>query len=1665
MSILLSAYSGKAYLDNILSAADHTEASINFYRDIFGLREDVSVKLESHDGVWQFLPDPGYRILCGQQDWTGRDIHFNDILDLQIDGMIVATIVVRQLLHPFIPYTKIDLRGIHSLTIGKSGHCDIAVDVMRLISREHLTLEFSERGCVLHDTSRNGIYVNSIRSEKVQQLHFGDVINLFGMKIIWLGTVLALDMSYGAKINGQRLHVMGADEFFAHMAEAGYPAYYRPGTREFRRAPRNVIRIGTDPIAIEAAPAKTQEEKRTVLETVGPSLTMAIPMIIGSGMAILGSASAEQNSIFMYTGLVTAVSAAMIGSIWAFVNLKNGRKHAAQEEANRKGAYSAYLEAKDKDIQQKYDYNRQALRDMYPSAAACSRYADVRDSLKLWGRNVTQADFLYERLGNGTIPFQSEIRIPQRHFEVYRDPLEDGPAQIRKKYEMLTEVPVGVDLLAHQLIGVLGGSGKQNAYQIARLLITQIAANNSYLDVKIGLVYNQEKQIEKQTLDGVKWLPHVWSEDRKTRFVADNRADAADVFYELAQVIRQRAEEKETKAVQRPYYVLFVTDLSLLTGELISRYILNPEPRYGMTTVLLAGGYDELPNTCDFIIENDANYSGFYTVGTSALDYQHIDFDRIGNDEFEKFVKKLANIRVTETERSGELPASLTFLDMYHVHRLSELNVENRWAKNRAYESMKALIGETGGGAPCYLDAHEKYHGPHGLVAGTTGSGKSETLQTYILSLAVNFSPDDVGFFIIDYKGGGMANLFTKLPHMMGSISNLSGNQVHRAMISIKSENQRRQRIFNENGVNNINQYTKLYKNKETSVPIPHLFIIIDEFAELKREEPDFMQELISVAQVGRSLGVHLILSTQKPAGTVDDNIWSNAKFRLCLRVQDRQDSQDMLHKPDAAYITQTGRGYLQVGNDELYELFQTGWSGAPYEADEGQKSEIVQMLTMTGKTAMTGNRMKIVRQEEQKKKWIARLLTAIDRAQATAGVTAEETARSQEMTEIISETVFADLERQAVDYPKTEFNLRRLMDLIHLCGDKRVSGGSCAADRADEILRLSVQSGVKLPEQKKMSQLEAVVNYLAETAKKKNYTNNYMLWLPVLPTELYLDHLEGHEAVSYADGAWKPKNRWSLAAQIGLADDPVNQAQFPAEVNLGVNGGLAVIGSVASGKSIFVQTLVWSLVSRYDPGWLNLYLIDFSSHMLDAFAHAPQVGGIMNEDTPERIVKFFHMIGKIMEERKHLLKGGSYEQFIKKNKQVALPAIVIVIDQYGSFKEKADSAYTERLTRISRDGTSYGIYLVITASGFGGDGIERSIADNLRSSICLEMPDRFAYTDVLHTMKLDVLPEAGCRGRGLIPEGERVLEFQTAIAKEAKDDYDRIAVLDKICRDMAEHCEKPAARRIPEIPEKPVESAFMELPEVQEMIRDPRWFPIGYDKESAEIYSIPMAQTFCYTISGAHRTGKTNLLKLMVRIAAEKKGEIHIFDTTGALSAFAGQYGTKLIQTPQELTEALVEMAGKVRERSVSRKEAWAEGLDQETVFARQQQFTPIFWFIDNLNDFLNMVLYPAEDQPDLQGYLENITDKGVLHNIYFFSCVDPGENLPAGDLCDFMLRDHHGIHFGGALDQQNLFRFDFVPYLKQGKREQPGIGYLPTDSYEEEKRTEKVVVPLAGK
>ena len=240
-----------------------------------------------------------------------------------------------------------------------------------------------------------------------------------------------------------------------------------------------------------------------------------------------------------------------------------------------------------------------------------------------------------------------------------------------------------------------------------------------------------------------------------------------------------------------------------------------------------------------------------------------------------------------------------------------------------------------------------------------TGSGKSEFIITYILSMALNYHPYEVSFVLIDYKGGGLTGAFEnketgmKLPHLAGTITNLDTVEMNRSLASIQSELRKRQRLFNEardklnESTIDIYKYQSLYRRGLVSNPISHLFIISDEFAELKDQRPEFMDQLISTARIGRSLGVHLILATQKPSGVVNDQIWSNSKFRICLRVQDKSDSMDMIKCPDAAELKTTGRFYLQVGYNELFAMGQAAWAGAQYYPTEKRKKKVDQAINI----------------------------------------------------------------------------------------------------------------------------------------------------------------------------------------------------------------------------------------------------------------------------------------------------------------------------------------------------------------------------------------------------------------------------------------------------------------------------------------------------------------------------------------------------------------------------------------------------------------------------------------------------------------------------------------------------------------------------------------------
>ncbi|NLC48218.1 MAG: hypothetical protein GX758_02540, partial [Tenericutes bacterium] len=416
----------------------------------------------------------------------------------------------------------------------------------------------------------------------------------------------------------------------------------------------------------------------------------------------------------------------------------------------------------------------------------------------------------------------------------------------------------------------------------------------------------------------------------------------------------------------KPYYLIFTDDINDIRNIPIIKKVLKYKKNVGFSILMLNDRLSTLPSETSTFINIDEQVSGLVTNELTTNNQKQFTAELNKDIDIYECAQKLANLPIHVEKEKYELPSSLSFLEMYNVGKVEQLNISERWLNNNPVNTLAVPVGIDQNGELFKMDIHEKAYGPHGLIAGTTGSGKSEWIITLILSLSVNFNPDEVQFVLIDYKGGGLALSFEnselkiKLPHLAGTITNLDKSEINRAIASMESELKRRQSIFNnareklKEGSMNIYKYQQFYRKSMVSEPLSHLLIICDEFAELKQQQPEFMEQLISISRIGRSLGVHLVLATQKPSGVVNDQIWSNSKFKVCLKVQDKSDSNEILKKPDAAFLKQTGAFYLEVGNDDYYNLGQSAWAGAKYFPSDVLKKKIdqsVQYIDNIGRT------------------------------------------------------------------------------------------------------------------------------------------------------------------------------------------------------------------------------------------------------------------------------------------------------------------------------------------------------------------------------------------------------------------------------------------------------------------------------------------------------------------------------------------------------------------------------------------------------------------------------------------------------------------------------------------------------------------------------------------
>lgn len=856
-----------------------------------------------------------------------------------------------------------------SIRVGRHPDNDIVVSYP-IISGHHFQLQLEAGQVHVQDqNSTNGLYLNGKRISKAI-MKSGDVLSIYTFHFILQNGMLYFE-NIGSSIR--------VSENIEKMDRPAAPDVVMP-----KAAPQKAVQPkapGQSPAAGGIKPPKAVSTAVYPQYQLSPRIREQLPHepIILSSAPGHGASIGGRRSNFAYlissgamlaaslaTGMLTPAALLMraAGMISPLANMamynkmsKEERQQLEEYEKMRQERYQAYIDSQKARICKVADVQRRILTAENPAPAACM---DTVKSLKrnLWERMPSDSDFLTVRLGIGKVKLCVEVksRANTDGFVMEDDELEELAGQIIEETRYVENVPVRVSLKEQRTVGIVGE--KADVFYQLRSMLVELATMHSFRDVHIIGLFEEDSM---KTWGLIRWLPHIWDESGQVRYIAFDEKRRHTVCELLADMIRRRKleahPENGTKQTQvLPHYIIIAENQKLLQDESIYEDLVSNNPALGITTVLLASRLYELPQTCQYIVDLSE---------ASALAYEREKYDerstfrpdaQIHTADLKAFARKLAAVELKDRASEAELPSSITFLQGYHARRVEDLDVFSRWERSEPHRTLAAPIGMMAGRKLFYLNVLDgnEAHGPHGLLAGTTGSGKSELLQSWILSMAVSYHPHDVNFVIIDYKGGGMSDLMEPLPHVVGKITNISRN-IGRSLVSLKSEVKRRQQLFAEYGVNNIEKYQRAYRNGEAKERLPHLIIVTDEFAEMKKEEPEFMTELNSIAAVGRSLGVHMLLATQKPAGVVTDQISANSRFRICMKVQDVADSREMLKRPDAARITQAGRAYVRVGEDELFELFQSFYSAAGYSETITDKMSTENLVRVVG---VTGNRI-----------------------------------------------------------------------------------------------------------------------------------------------------------------------------------------------------------------------------------------------------------------------------------------------------------------------------------------------------------------------------------------------------------------------------------------------------------------------------------------------------------------------------------------------------------------------------------------------------------------------------------------------------------------------------------------------------------------------------------
>jgi type VII secretion protein EccCb len=1188
--------------------------------------------------------------------------------------------------------------------------------------------------------------------------------------------------------------------------------------------------------------------------TSQPLLQAGLPMITIIGY-VLVSLLGKGRSLL----LIIPMGIAVVGS--TLVSLYTMRRNRQLREEKEK-AYKQRLYELRKDMERQHDMQRQFYNFNYPDIATTLRIAedlglspqdrqeDTRAGSRLWERRPTDADFGSIRLGSGTLPSTVHYKLSQG--EDFNQLLTLEAIRLQEDSLYVSDVSIITSLRAPAVqqgltppptryaIGITGNNHAA-VYGYIRTMLIDFTAFHSPNDTHLYIVGAHESR------QHWRWafpLPHVkegpqseslcFEQDPAKK--SEKEQDELVLFWKnLRNILERRKirlEDKESGGdVTLPFMLVVVDALNLPEGSSLRdlesnatvSMLLAEGALLGAAVIFLVPERAKVPSPCQAVIEVELDISG---NGMATFRYAEVDVNTpryVGRLELVRtqeiamrFAKQLEPLSIRRSY-GADLATSVTLLEMVGLTSIEDLQklAQQNWARSRDPRSADWLnvnLGLLSGNEVRRLVFSAKGDGVHGLVAGSTGSGKSELLMTLIMGLAINYDPSVVNFVLVDYKGGAAFEPFRELPHVVDIVTNLEGSATGRMFASIKAELDRRQRLNTFTDSKDIVAYYKKgLHRKEGSPPYPFLFIIIDEFAEMISGNAEFKSQLESITRLGRALGVHLILAAQRPVG-VTDQMRANIKFRICLRVETPDDSRELLRRSDAAFLPPgiPGRGYLQVGNENI-ELIQVAYIGGDYRGPQENVSPNVIWLNRPKKSA------------QQAEEFPKLYDVAVSRLESLAK----------------GENVPKQWRPWPAFLPRS-FSLQTPLDLAYM------TDNDIALIRGDEPGPVSGPATQPVPPD-------------AGSKASQEVTPAAPVTLNRAVTQ-WLTHDYRWPGIDWAGRAMRPV--------VGIMDNPYEARQLPLVINLPV-GHAVLFGASGWGKTTFLRTLILSLAATHSPDELHMYIMDFGGRNLFAFRDLPHVGAIITSEEEERINRLLRKLGSIIEERQALLSEAgltdiySYNQ---KNPGKPLPAVLVVVDNFAEFKENFEGLLPTLISLV-REARAYGVHFVITADQ--PNAVPGKLYSLFTERMTLKLSDATEYTTVVGRG----VPDMGnIYGRGVTRVGRIPLEFQVALPiGEDEDPTKRVDEAEQLKR-IAQRMTAVWAGAWKGTPPASIETLPIRVSLEKALASAPaptsrRLMPvIGLDDQNLEWFRLDLTRQGPHmVIIGQSNSGKTTTLRTLV--------------------------------------------------------------------------------------------------------------------------------------------------------------------------------------------------------